>query len=369
MPVLKEGFGSRGKLLNSARVAVREVVDAREGERVLIIANPVHDVLKIAQALYDAATEAGATSTLIVQPTKASFDYMNVEVAEAIATAPEIVCSISHRRMGKDRGRLKNPLTASDGKSYDHIFDYLLRGEKKIRGFWAPQINTEIFTRAVPVDYNDLRNRCARLKEALMDVSNIRVTTKAGTDLTVEVKGRRIQVDDGDFRKPGRGGNLPAGEIFVSPVVGSTCGTFIVDGSITIEDAVLVKTPIKVTVENGYVKMIEGSEEAERLKKFIEEAEKKPYTLVKNGTFDERKAAEYSRNARHIGELGIGMNPKAKIGGNVLEDEKVLGTAHFAIGDNYEEDAPALIHSDGIVKKPTIYADGKVIMKDGRLLV
>lgn len=38
----------------------------------------------------------------------------------------------------------------------------------------------------------------------------------------------------------------------------------------------------------------------------------------------------------------------------MLEDEKVLGTIHFAIGSNYDEDAPALIHLDGLVKLPTV---------------
>jgi len=55
--------------------------------------------------------------------------------------------------------------------------------------------------------------------------------------------------------------------------------------------------------------------------------------------------------------------------GNVLEDEKVLGTVHFAIGSNYDQDALALIHSDGIVKNPTIIIDGKTIMAKGKMLL
>jgi leucyl aminopeptidase (aminopeptidase T) len=71
--------------------------------------------------------------------------------------------------------------------------------------------------------------------------------------------------------------------------------------------------------------------------------------------------------------LGIGLNRKAKIVANMLEDEKVYGTCHFAVGSNYDGDAEALIHLDGLVKRPTIVAinrkgDEKTMMADGRLV-
>ena len=58
----------------------------------------------------------------------------------------------------------------------------------------------------------------------------------------------------------------------------------------------------------------------------------------------------------------------------MLEDEKAFHTCHFAIGQNYDEDAPSLIHLDGLVRLPTItaiFADGsqKLIEKDGELVV
>jgi leucyl aminopeptidase (aminopeptidase T) len=58
----------------------------------------------------------------------------------------------------------------------------------------------------------------------------------------------------------------------------------------------------------------------------------------------------------------------------MLEDEKAFTTCHFAIGENYDNDAPSLIHLDGVVRNPTIdlyYEDGSVkkIMEKGQLLV
>ncbi len=43
----------------------------------------------------------------------------------------------------------------------------------------------------------------------------------------------------------------------------------------------------------------------------------------------------------------------------MLEDEKILGTCHFAIGANYDDDAEAFIHLDCLVKKPTITITGR----------
>ena len=69
----------------------------------------------------------------------------------------------------------------------------------------------------------------------------------------------------------------------------------------------------------------------------------------------------------------IGLNPQAKIVGNMLCDEKVYRTCHIAIGANYDDDAKALIHLDGLIKNPTITAwtgnRKRVLMKDGELML
>ena len=106
--------------------------------------------------------------------------------------------------------------------------------------------------------------------------------------------------------------------------------------------------------------------------KTITDAESKAIDMEKNGKLPAGSGEVHKKNARNIGELGIGLNPAAKITGNMLEDEKAFNTCHFAIGENYDNDAPSLIHLDGVVRNPTItliYADGteKVILNEGNL--
>jgi leucyl aminopeptidase (aminopeptidase T) len=352
-------FKPNPALMKAAEVAVKEVLVVKEDEHVLIITNPEKEVYRIAQALYAANLNVGASPTLVVQQRKTSFDYAEPSVINAIKTEPEVIISISAERMGKDKETMANPYKGQDGETYSHVFDYLLYEAEKIRAFWSPKVTIEMFSRTVPIDYGNMRKRCARIAGELQNRKEIRVKTELGTDVTIGIQGRKPRVDDGNFSVPGRGGNLPAGEVFISPQLGVSHGTIVFDGSITLDETVVIKTPVKVEIEKGFVTKIEGGKEAKRLAKYLDFAEKKPFAMMKKGELDKRKAEEYSKNARHIGELGIGTNPNAKIVGNVLEDEKVLGTVHFAIGSNYDHDALALIHSDGIVKKPIVTVDGK----------
>lgn len=356
------------KLFEAANAVAKKVLALRRGERALIITNPIKDVMEISQALYKAFAERGALPTLIIQPVKSSFDYMNAEVRSALASEPQVVCSISFERLGKDPVCLKNPLTASDGKTYDSLFEFLL-AEKKIRAVWTPGITKRIFAETVPINYGRLRRRCALIKERLTGASEVKVQTSKGMDFSFSVKGREPKVDDGNFAEPGRGGNLPAGEIFVSPAVGSSEGTIVIDGSISMEKTTLVKTPIKIEVKDGYAAKILGGPEAKTLSRLIQKAAKLPFRLAEEGILSDVNASEYSKNARHVGEFGIGLNDKAKVRGNVLEDEKALGTVHVALGSNYDEDAKALIHYDGVIKKPTVWIDGELLIEEGKLRV
>ena len=67
--------------------------------------------------------------------------------------------------------------------------------------------------------------------------------------------------------------------------------------------------------------------------------------------------------ARVVGEFAFGINPKARLVKEFLECEKMLGTVHFAFGDNL--DMPkgknsSANHMDFMISKPTV----KVTLKD-----
>ncbi len=348
------------KLKKSAEIAVKDILKAKKGERALIITNPEPDVFNISQALYNAFEAVGAIPVIAVQPVKTQFDYAEPSVIAAIKTEPKIILSISKNKLGKDKEAMEHPY-GLDGNKINNTFHYLM-ATKKCRSFWSPSITEDMFIRTVPIDYAELKANCQRLK-ALMDKAvRMQITAPGGTDLSVGLKGRNTFQDDGDFSFMGVGGNVPAGEVFISPELGTSTGTIVFDGSISVKSGdIVIYHPIKATVEKGFVTALNTAEskEAAILSETIEEGAKAP-------------DPEYAKNARNLGEIGIGLNPAAEITGNMLEDEKAFHTCHIAIGHNYDEDAPALIHLDGLVRKPTIelfFEDGssKVILRKGIL--
>jgi leucyl aminopeptidase (aminopeptidase T) len=359
-------------LQKAARVAITEVLDTKKDEKVLIITNPDKDVQSISMALYDAAFEVGALPVLIFQPVKNQLDFAEESVIHAIESNPDIILSISKQKLGKDKKALKNPYKVGD-KEYDSTFHYLLN-EKKARSFWSPSVTAKMFAETVPIDYAELKEICTKIKDELDKALEVHITAPSGTDIVIGLRNREAKADDGNFREEGKGGNLPCGEVFISPELGASNGTIAFDGSITLEGGeIIIKTPIIAEVENGFVMDISGQNEAGELKKTIDKAEKTVKEFVTQGKIQKDMEASYIKNARNLGELGIGLNKNAKIVGNMLEDEKVYGTCHIAIGTNYDEDAKSLIHLDGLIKKPTIrvkYEDGreKTIIEDGEVV-
>jgi leucyl aminopeptidase (aminopeptidase T) len=369
---------SRDVLLEqAASVAVNQVLGVKKGERVVIVTNPEPDVNAISLALYHQVEVAAGEPLLIVQPVKGQLDFADPGVVKALHASPEVVLSISHEKLGKDRVALAEPIRVKHrGKrryrKYQHVFEYLLT-EGRIRSFWSPTVTVDMFIRTVPIDYDVLQERAARLGYALSRAEEVRITAPSGTDLTIGLRGRRARKDDGNFKKPGSGGNIPAGEVFISPELGASDGRLVFDGSISSDRGViLIERPIKCTVEQGFVTKVSGGKEARTLRGTLGRSEKKAIEMAGDGSLPASQGKVFAANARNLGELGIGLNPAAQIVGNMLEDEKAFRTCHMAIGANYDDDAPALTHLDGLVRDPSIvvrYPSGRerVLLMEGQL--
>jgi len=187
-----------------------------------------------------------------------------------------------------------------------------------------------------------LRKIGVELRKLLKDGKKMVVTTGSGTSISFSKEDRLVDIDDGMYAKKGGFGNLPAGEVSFSPLEKTANGVIVID---SMED--YAKPGTSVVVKDGNA--IHISDDKCKLAK--------TFKTVKN--------------ARNIAELGIGTNPKAKIIGNILQDEKCKGTVHIAFGSNisYGGKVYSQFHLDAILFKPTVYLDNKIIMRKGKLLL
>ncbi|KYK28413.1 MAG: hypothetical protein AYK23_05615 [Candidatus Proteinoplasmatales archaeon SG8-5] len=306
------------ELSRAAKVAAEEVLAVKKDEAALIITNPETNVYSISKAMYDAILDCGGKPTIMLQPFKTQLDYADKNVIGAIKANPDICISLSAEKLGKDEAAIKDHYKAGE-QEYDHIFDYLFR-EKKMRAFWSPSVTAGMFKKTVPIDYPRLRRECEDIKAILDRAVSVRVTSDKGTDVVLGLLGREAQSDDGDFRAPGQGGNLPAGEVYISPELGNSNGTIAFDGSISLPVGDLViKDPIIATVKDNYVTDLSGGEEASELEEALTSGRDSALEMVSQGKLDPAEGDEYAKNSRNLGELGIGLNRKAEIVGNMLD--------------------------------------------------
>jgi len=210
-----------------------------------------------------------------------------------------------------------------------------------------PGITLDMIARTLTIDYQtvaDLSNQVAR---ALTKGNRVKIISPGGTKLNLSIAGRRGIADTGQFTQPGDFGNLPAGEGFIAPLEKSISGVIVFDGAFA---DIELDSPIKLEIKNGRAVKISGGRAAAALNRLIKQIGPK---------------------AERIGEFGIGTNAAAQLSPEVLEAEKVYGTAHLALGNNvgFGGKINVPFHSDGIILKPTVTIDGRVIVRDNKIVI
>lgn len=347
-------------LNKAATIALQDVLQLRSGEEVLILTNPEETVFTIAKALFDEARAIGGKPVLVMQEKKVTATCAERLVLEAVRAEPDILITLTKARAGKDPYGLQIGYVGRDGRRFDHIIDKVTKGDRRVRGFSSPNANPDIFARCVPLDYEAMRRRASALKGLLDSGNTVHVNSPGGTDVSISITGRRAFANTGDYRLPGQFGNLPAGEVYISPSLGSGTGKIAFDGTIsTLNGPQIPAAPVVLTFKDGFVERISGPM-ANLVELTIAEGEAMARAVGND---------EECRNCRHLGEFGIGINDKARITGVILEDEKALKTCHFALGSNYDFDAPAIIHRDMLVMNPSVWVDDLQVMKNGKLLL
>jgi len=314
-------------LREAALVAVRDLMGATPGETLLVVMDD--GTRSVGYALYQAAAELGC-------------EAMAIEMIERRSHGEEPPAPVAQVMKHVDI------VLAPTSKSISHTSARAEACAAGARCATLPGITEDCMARALGADYEAVGVRSRKYADVLTRGATVRITNTEGTDITMSLAGRTGNADTGVYHNPGDFGNLPAGEAYIAPLEGTANGVFVVDGAMA--GAGHLGERIKINVRDGYATDIEGGAAAAVLQQMID---------------------PLGRLARNIAELGIGTNEKARITGTVLEDEKVMGTIHIALGDNSHMGGTVAVpsHLDGIVLAPTVVVDGVTIMESGKLIL
>ena len=176
----------------------------------------------------------------------------------------------------------------------------------------------------------------------------LELRTPAGTHLTVRLGGRAGVANTGLATRRGARSGLPTIEAYIAPLEGTADGVAVVDGSVAVLG--LVSAPIAIRFVEGCAVAFDGGAQARALQDLVEQVG--------------------HANARMLSEVGVGLNPRARVVGRIIEDEGAYGTCHVALGSNTHFggrlDVP--FHLDMVMWLPDIAVDGRPLLTGGRLV-
>ncbi|HET9104900.1 MAG TPA: aminopeptidase [Solirubrobacteraceae bacterium] len=302
---------------------INRCLAVQPGEDVLVVADPATRAM--GDALRSAASAAGADAVLAVMDERATDGTDPARpIAAAMSACDVFICPTS-RSLSHTPARKR----ASDAGA---------------RGATLPGVTEDMLARVMAVDFDRMGRRSRRAAELLTAAGQAQVTCPRGTDLTLELTGREGLADDGVLTAAGVFGNLPAGEAFIAPLGGE--GTIV---AASLAPLGLSQEPARLTVTDGRITAATGGLGPRYLD-----------LLTAHGEL-----------GTNLAELGIGTNDQAILTGNVLEDEKILGTVHVAFGASagIGGTVSVPIHLDVVVLDASLRIGDTTVLESGRWIL
>ena len=308
----------------AVQTVVRRCLDVQPDEDVVVVVDePLQD---LGEQLRTAAQNVGADAVLtVMSPRPTDGSEPPAPVAEALAASDVFIAPAS--------------------RSLSHTLARKRASEGGARGATMPHVTADMLARLMAIDFDRMRHRSHAVAELLDKGQEAHVTCPRGTDLTLDLTGRHGIADDGDLTAKGAFGNLPCGEGFIAPANGT--GTMYARSIAAI--GLAHGHPAKLTLADGHLTDATGPE-GEQLMQML---------------------TEHGANGTNLAELGVGTNDRATLTGNVLEDEKILGTIHVAFGASIAIGGKISvpIHLDCVVTEASLTVDDTKVLQEGRFVL
>jgi leucyl aminopeptidase (aminopeptidase T) len=302
---------------------LRDCLGVQPEENVLVIADPGTRV--VGEALRAGAADLGAEAVL-------------AEMDERATDGTEPPPAVAAAMMGSD------VILAPTTRSLSHTQARKQATDAGKRAATLPGVTAEMLARMMSVEFGELVARSHAVAELLTEGSVAHLSCPRGTHITLDIQGRSGIADDGNITTPGAFGNLPCGEAFTSPIGGE--GRIVAS---SLAPMGLSDPPAILTVHEG--RIVSGQDGL-------------------GPEFMDRLNAHGDAGS-NLAELGIGTNDHATLSGNILEDEKILGTVHIAFGASagIGGTVSVPIHLDVVILDASLDVDGRRILDEGRFVL
>jgi len=322
--------------LGAAKNALECVLEAVQGESIVIVCDD--EKMEVGKAFADGALTLGLWTRLIMlKTTDETRREIPPQLLEVLtAQKPDIYVNLLRESREETPFRIK--------------IIRLQRRDLKTRLGHCPGVTPKMLTEGAlaltPEEHRNMQSFADKLILALDGAVKVEIGNPAGTSLSLGVKGREFFTDTRYDWRLRKWMNLPTGEVIVAPLENSLNGSLVCD--MAIGGIGPIKTPVVITAESGKTQEV-TSEDKE----------------VRKKVRDTLNTDEWSNI---VGEFAFGINPKAELVREFIEDEKILGTIHIAFGHNLDMPGgrnASQNHMDLLISKPTV----KITKVDGSTII
>ncbi len=329
-----------------------ELCDVNQGESVLVVSQP-ESREGYEQGMLNAAESLGADTNLLTLPgfKHPMFPYGGspgniLDLDEYIQNEPAVKGTLTNADMVID-------LTA-EGLVHTKARSLTLNNDARMLSVWAPPAVIErMFPRA------SLRERVEAGEQMFKDASEMRVTSPAGTDMTMELASDPPTVAQyGYTDEPGRWDNLVSGFVATYPEDDSPHGKIVLDtGDVVLPMNRYVDRPVEMTIEDGFVTEIEGdSADAKLIRSYLDRwGSDDPYGTSHFG-FGLDETAVWESIAFFDG-TGIDIRG--------MDNRSYLGSFMWSTGPNRFAGRDTRAHLDFPMRNCSIYLDDELIIDEG----
>ncbi len=328
------------ELIQSVRLITDVCLEVTSGENVLCIGDGEESMEVLGLIAAECKMKGAEVAVVLIEPGKEKvMDYKGPEPPRPIARAmreADVVITMGRR-----------------GLMFTEAFKEATAAGVR---FGTLEPVTKEYLSLLDVTKEDLlevRGLTEKIAKRLSEASSAHLTTRAGTDLRLSLKGR-----DGvailPFAKKGTFCVLPTcAEATCAPIENSVEGVAVVDGTLVGAANFVgpVQEPFQIHFEKGRIVKISGGRAGRRLENLLN-------TL--------------SEEVRNFGELGVNSNhkvPKKLVG--TRSDNWIAGHVHLGLGrnDHIGGKTKAEMHLDVLVTYATLLLDGNPILQDGNLKI